>query len=195
MLGALTSNGGVGAWCAGSWPSVARSSPRSRVTTVWGEFPSQVLRATYRVRSRMTSFHIRNPGNSCRSAANSSFTGISPLLAQLPVYGRAVSQRAGIGIAALRSWSRSSPCFDGAGGACLVAVCWLSGIPVPGAAGLPNRVLAGACEQKGCGAHAEVGARAQASAAYWCNPVCSVTMALAGWCVGRTMAGEPLRGW
>jgi hypothetical protein len=105
---ALTSNGGVGAGCAGSWPSVARSSPRSRVTTVWGEFPSQVLRATYRVRPRMTSFHIRNPGNSCRSAANSSFTGVGSLLAQPRVHGRAVSQRTGIGVAAPRSWSWSS---------------------------------------------------------------------------------------
>jgi hypothetical protein len=109
MLGALNQ---MAAWlpgCAGSWSSVARSSLRSPVTTVCGEFPRHVLRATYRVRSRMTSLHIRNPGKSRRNAASWSFTGISPLLAQLPVYGRAVSQRAGIGIAALRSWSRSFP--------------------------------------------------------------------------------------
>src|ERR1039457_5546418 len=63
------------------------------------------------------------------------------------------------------------PCFDGGRGGCCLAVGRLSGIPVLRAS------------------------RGMVGRPYWCNPVGPVTMALAGWCVGRTMAGEPLRGW
>src|ERR1017187_6828674 len=80
MLGALVSNGVLAACCPASSPSAARRSPTSSVTTVCGEIPGCAPRATYRVRSPMISLQIRNPGNSSRNAASSSFTEIGSYL-------------------------------------------------------------------------------------------------------------------